>query len=173
MANFVIAILLTASILALSSSSPVQHALSPVDLEPFDLLDYRLPLKFEVLSYDVRLVPFLTEGNFTFIGDVEIRVVPLVDTSDITMHVDRMELISPSQVTVTDAFTGDEIGVILTSIYNPYNFYSILLDGILTNGTEYVISIKRFEGVLDNDMLGFYRSSYVDAGKTRQVHELK
>ena len=120
---------------------------------------YRLPKNVRPLSYDLYLKPEFQ--NFTFEGDVKIRVEVLEDTSEIILHTNKqnIRLIRVSgpdrNVTITRPNIDYEKHFLI--INSPPNFSA---------DTEYTIGIT-FTATLSEDMSGFYRSSYSFGNETR------
>lgn len=120
---------------------------------------YRLPKNVRPLSYDLYLKPELE--NFTFEGDVKIRVQVLENTNEIILHTNKqnIEVISVSgpdtEVSITEINTDDE-----------KHFLIINSSSVFSADTEYDISIN-FTAILSEDMTGFYRSTYSFGNETR------
>jgi|688.fasta_scaffold610677_2 hypothetical protein len=58
--------------------------------------DMRLPKNFLPISYDIKLIPIIEEGNFTTIGYIEILVDCLETTSNISMNSADITINQPS-----------------------------------------------------------------------------
>uniref|UniRef100_A0AAG5CSS6 Aminopeptidase N n=1 Tax=Anopheles atroparvus TaxID=41427 RepID=A0AAG5CSS6_ANOAO len=145
--------------------------------------DLRLPRSIEPVAYDIRLVPWLVEDNFTFHGTVEILVNVLEACDNVTLHaaglviheatVERrmVEKSQPndeeeSERTTTNPSTTERMEIDRNLTIASKQFYVLMLKTPLQAGDQYVVRI-RYEGVLNNYLQGFYRSSYTAHNETR------
>jgi len=120
---------------------------------------YRLPKNVRPLSYDVYLKPEFQ--NFTFEGDVKIRVELLENTSEIILHTNKQNI---SLIRVSGPDT--EVNITEANIDYEKHFLIINSTSNFSADTEYNISIL-FTATLSEDMSGFYRSSYSFGNETR------
>lgn len=140
-----------------------------------DVENYRLPTNIIPKSYGITLKPYLrdTDGTrqFTFDGVAEIVIVPQESTKLLELHSKSlnyssmqywkqsasnliMELPNPVVNTTTDKLI--------------FNF-----DAELLEQEEYVLAFK-YVGLMQDDMRGFYRSSYKDSKNvTKSVWKMK
>uniref|UniRef100_A0A182NCK3 Aminopeptidase N n=1 Tax=Anopheles dirus TaxID=7168 RepID=A0A182NCK3_9DIPT len=153
--------------------------------------DLRLPRSIEPVAYDIRLVPWLVEDNFTFSGTVEILVNVLEDCNNVTLHVAALDIHSASVVRVqAEVATNEEaedapersdhVGpldrdLLVETVEIDHNltvaskqFYVLMLKSQLRKGDQYVVRM-RYEGVLNDYLQGFYRSSYTANNETRWI----
>jgi len=121
---------------------------------------YRLPKNVRPLSYDVYLKTELE--NFTFEGDVKIRVQVLENTNEIILHTNKQNI----EVLSVSGPDTEEVIITETNINDEKHFLIINSSSIFSADTEYDISIN-FTAVLSEDMSGFYRSSYTFGNATR------
>ncbi|XP_042874237.1 aminopeptidase N-like [Penaeus japonicus] len=127
---------------------------------PPTLENYRLPTALEPVHYAVKLQPFIN-GNFSIMGHVEVELKVLKATSNITLHMaditvhnDTIMLKSKSDL--------NEIETILRYDYDPAReFFIVHLSEELPEDSEVVLAME-FEGYLNDQLRGFYRSSYVN-----------
>lgn len=134
-------------------------------------LDLRLPKSVVPHSYKIKLIPFIYEGNFTFLGEVTILVNITETTSTVILHADELD-IQKSSVSVyenTPSFRNIEV-VDFTS-EQKRDFIVIHLQESLQPSNQYYINIK-FKGVLNDLLRGFYRSSYTEGKVTRYLCRL-
>ena len=111
---------------------------------------YRLTDEVIPLSYELRMVPDLEK--FTFSGKVEIEISVQFSTNSVTLHSKQLKINSCKILNgkqIPSKFKLDEANELLI----------IEIEQILPYGTTYTLEIE-FEGVLKDDMKGFYRSSY-------------
>jgi len=126
----------------------------------------RLPTNIKPSRYEVFLIPFLIPDNFTIAGEVNIDADITDPTTNITLHINDIT-IHEDEVTVT---TIDDNSV--TIVGHGYDelrqFYIINLDQELSQ-TSVKIHIK-WTGNLNDELAGFYRSSYTDEdGNTKYI----
>ncbi|KAF5289209.1 hypothetical protein FQR65_LT00096 [Abscondita terminalis] len=134
--------------------------------EPNKSIDVRLPLSMVPDSYDVKLIPFLQEDNFTFHGEVNIRINVTAKTTNITLHADEL-IINEASITVRDNLN-ISIPVLKVGNDSEKEFLVIYLTKELNSGKQYNVHIE-FTGVLNDVMQGFYRSSYLVKQKVRWI----
>ncbi|XP_063992148.1 uncharacterized protein LOC135170322 [Diachasmimorpha longicaudata] len=123
---------------------------------------YRLPTDVVPVSYTIKLEPDFDSGNFTFTGVSEITINVLTKTDKITLHA--------SNLTIAKSELRNAANVLIETKCNPLNptndFLIINLTQVIAPGT-YKLKLE-YEGKLNDDLKGFYRSSYVDDyGKKR------
>lgn len=131
-----------------------------------EILDVRLPKSVVPLSYRLKLIPFIWEGNFTFHGEVTILVDVADSTSNVTLHAAMLEIEKSSLNVYENSPNFSSVSVRGVDIDQVREFLIINLGEELSQGKQYYIDIK-FKGVLNNYLQGFYRSSYTDGKQTR------
>lgn len=137
-------------------------------------VNLRLPRSIVPTSYDIRLIPFLFDNNFTFAGEVKIRINITENCKNITLHAMALT-IRNSDVIITRAnadgtSTGSKLIAIKSQYFvEPKQFYIIELNETLQSGSIYVVEIK-YSGVLNDLLQGFYRSQYTVGNESRQVY---
>lgn len=128
-------------------------------------VDYRLPTTIYPSIYEVYLSPYLAVGNFTFDGSVRIVATVNEQTDEIVLHYNEITVAS-----ITINANSTAIAISSTKYDSTTDKYTILLETELQAGTIIEINIT-YVGTLDDDMEGFYRSSYINAaGETRSEH---
>ncbi|XP_047490104.1 aminopeptidase N-like [Penaeus chinensis] len=127
---------------------------------PPTLENYLLPTSLDPVHYVVKLQPHVS-GNFSIIGHVEIELVVREGTSNITLH---MADITVHEDTIMLKNKAD-----LSAIPTPGHeydaareFFVVHLAEELPVGAEVVLSMD-FEGFLNDELRGFYRSTYTNA----------
>lgn len=138
------------------------------DLPKYDR-DVRLPRSIRPLTYNITLEPHLS-GNFSFTGSVQIRIRVLEDCYNITMHAEELN-ISRSDAAVHRVLPGGELDGDSLRIHKQYlvgakQFFVIELYDKLLRGGEYVVHLW-FDGIIQDYLQGFYRSSYEVHNETR------
>lgn len=160
----------------LKSSSTTDEAKEQTHYER----DVRLPRSLKPQKYNISLVPYLLNNNFTFEGEVHIQVIVLEDCHNITMHAIDLNItkndVSVRHIgrsTATSALQpalaeharyvpeidGVELRIRKQYMLESKQFFIIELYDKLIKGGVYEISI-RFSGLIQDYLQGFYRSSY-------------
>lgn len=124
-------------------------------------LDIRLTRSVVPHSYDLYLIPFIEEGNFTFHGNVTILINVTKAICNITLHSDSLKIKTVSVMNINY----ESVSVKDVRIVKKKQFLIIDLDGVLDVGKQYYVYIA-FNGVLNDILQGFYRSSYVENNVT-------
>lgn len=120
--------------------------------------DYRLPDNVKPLTYDLLIVPFFE--NFTFVGVTTIEVTISNITNQIILN--QLDL-NIHNITLT--LSGTNVNQTFTT-NNTLQRLIITALSPLNVSSNYVITIS-YDGTLTENMLGFYRSSYVENGVTK------
>lgn len=101
------------------------------------------------------LIPNL-QDNFTFEGSVKIIAVVKNETDKITLHVGNIEIVSQS------VLVDNKNIIIVSHTYDKITEkHTLLLSETLNTGSEVLIAYA-YNGILSDNMIGFYRSSYFD-----------
>lgn len=143
----------------------------------------RLPESVVPISYNIKLIPFLFEHNFTFSGEVKIIVNVTQTCQNITLHATSLKIKS-NDVTVrllNDTLHRNESAnssarnthnthgyAAIRKVYpiEPKQFLIIEFNHTLYEGALYEIHIK-YVGILNDLLQGFYRSAYIIGNETR------
>ncbi|XP_032798708.2 aminopeptidase N [Daphnia magna] len=131
-------------------------------------VNMRLPRDVLPSSYTIRLLPFIEEGNFTTDGYIEILIDCKTATSNISMNAAELDIMQESIQVVDNA---DNIKWDVEKFYdeqNPREIITINLKKPLVVGSTYKISMK-FISYLNEDLRGFYRSTYVENNVTKYL----
>jgi aminopeptidase 2 len=125
-------------------------------LSDYLLTDNVLPIHYNIDLYPYILTP--PDKNFTFDGKVIIDIsVNKEDTKEIKLHAYDIVI---NTLTVKKIDDGSMIDVNSHTIADDdTNFLIINLASNVVNGFKYQIEIV-YTGVLNNDLEGFYRSTY-------------
>lgn len=126
----------------------------------------RLPRSIVPISYDLKLIPFLFDGNFTFNGEVKILINVTETCRNITLHAVALNIYSHDvSVSLAADLNGVRnsdaplLGIQRQTFVEPKQFYVIEMMEQLERGHLYHVHIK-YTGVLNDLLQGFYRSSY-------------
>ncbi|XP_050434301.1 thyrotropin-releasing hormone-degrading ectoenzyme-like [Adelges cooleyi] len=107
-------------------------------------------------SYSLCIAPNFENEDTSFVGLVQILIQTKNITSEVVLHSKDLNITS---VNVTEVSTRQSVGL-KELVYNKDNEQAkIVLYQSLPGNHEYMIAI-RFDGLLRNDMTGFYKSSY-------------
>lgn len=133
--------------------------------------DVRLPHSIRPLKYNITIEPQLS-GNFTFAGSVQIRIRVLEDCYNITMHAEELNIsrsdASVHRVQNNGEPEGDGLRIHKQYLVGAKQFFVIELYDKLLKDVEYVVHL-RFDGIIEDYLQGFYRSSYEVHNETRWV----
>lgn len=130
--------------------------------------DVRLPRSIVPITYNISIIPFLTEGNFTFHGLVKILVNITVDCNNITMHAVDLDIMNGT--TVKD-LKGNVLTLKNTYTVEDKQFFIIMTDDPLKRDMQLEIEMK-FIGQISDNLQGFYRSSYENANGEKRYFVL-
>lgn len=141
-------------------------------LQNDDPKSYRLGDKIKPTRYVVKLEPFLEESDgekrFSFEGSVDIYLkTDQNNIFEITLHSFGLD-IDHTKTSLTESLVPNNVIVVGEPIADTETQKIVFpLKGDLTKDVEYKLSLT-FTGVLssEDDMHGFYRSSYTQDGKT-------
>jgi hypothetical protein len=120
-----------------------------------------LPNGVTPIHYKLELSPNLE--NFEFVGNEEITIQVDESVDRITLHQNEVYVLS---AVYKSSETGTFISVNETNYNNTLNTLTFVFDTKLPVGSGQLII--KFKGVLNNDMAGFYRSSYTDASGNKK-----
>lgn len=122
---------------------------------------FRLPNNTEPISYRLNIKPIMdsANNNFTFTGDVTIKIKVKTSTDELTLNADGLKLTS---IGVTDTNDTTPVAVNSHTFVVKNEQLKIKLDkpGFIADRV-YDVQIG-YSGQLANDMIGFYKSSYFD-----------
>lgn len=137
----------------------------PATLIENNHVDVRLPKTIIPISYEVKIVPFLIVDNFTFNGEVKIKFKVLEDCNNITLHSYQLKIDEKFSSVVSES--NNEVLIITKQYFvEEKQFFILKLNETLIKGSYYIISIK-YVGILNDNLQGFYRSSYMVGNETR------
>lgn len=140
----------------LISASPVSKSQRVSSFKSEKAASYRLPKNTVPLNYTVHLTTRVDQKDFGFTGEVEIGLVILEKTKNITIHkrqltIGEVELQCDDAIIADPKFTFDEVTEHL--VFDLKDEYD--------TDTECLLKIN-YNGTLRTDNGGFYRSSYTD-----------
>jgi len=128
-------------------------------------IDVRLPTNIKPSTYQLHLIPFIIPDNFTISGHVEIDVDVSEPSDNITLHIYDITIHEK------DVIVLKEDGVMVDIVGHSYDeerqFYIIQLAEAPAS-SKLQVSIF-FTGVLNDELAGFYRSSYTEDGEKKYI----
>ena len=126
--------------------------------------DVRLPVSIKPISYDLQLIPYLFENNFTFNGKVHILVTVVEECDNITLHAVGLKISDTKVYNKNDV----KSNLAIEKLYyvETKQFYVIKMNEMLAENEQYIIEIK-YDGVMSDYLQGFYKSSYTVGNETR------
>lgn len=126
-----------------------------------EVISYRLPNATFPEHYTIHLKTNIHENDFNFTGKVEIIIFTREETSVIVVHARQLTIDNVSLWNIVDS-TEIEINPIEHDYDTVTEFVTIrVLNGVLQVNQRFRLIIE-YNGILREDNLGFYRSSYRD-----------
>lgn len=136
------------------------------------VFDGRLPTSMRPVEYKIKILPFITEDNFTFAGEVWVKLDVKSSTNNVTIHIHELDILDYSiKVMGIDETLGMskgrqlQVGQVISEARNQFVVF-ILDNEQFVSSTKYELYIK-YSGRLNNNMRGLYRSSYTTQNVTR------
>lgn len=128
-------------------------------------INYRLPDDLRPDHYDINLRPYLLESDkakrFTFDGEVFINITVVKRTNKIVLHSKNLKF-SKREYCEDIAKPQTCIALKEREPDSKTDIVTYILDAELPANSVYVLHFK-YKGSMDNDMHGFYRSSYINS----------
>lgn len=121
-------------------------------------VNYRLPDNVVPVHYDIELIPYIEENNFTFDGESHIIIEIGRATRDLSLH--ALDLMINE---IATSLVSSDIVVYIPTAHNYDNETQILtlhFDNELSSGA-YILNMQ-FVGILNDELHGFFRTSYIN-----------
>lgn len=151
---------------------PVETSAQTSENTEFKLVkDLRLPRSVKPIMYDITLLPFLTGENFTFNGDVAIKIQVDQACSNITLHAYMLKInwnFSHVQKLVEDDQPAENISISSQYFVDDKQFLVIETAKTLEANHVYIVRLQ-FTGSIKDNLQGFYKSSYNVGSETRWI----
>jgi len=147
------------------SENSSSSALSRVNKSRPRVTDVRLPTELKPYFYKLTLIPYLSPlKNFSIDGTVSIDLICKEPTDRITVNIKNISIdegtVRVRRLNEVEAGNGN-----ITVLGHEYDldrdFYKVVLNESLVPGKSYRLSLE-YRAVLSDQLVGFYRSSYVD-----------
>lgn len=155
-------ILVTVLTITSTSSQSSKHF---QEIEPFqEIIDYRLPTRVVPSNYDITITPYFDgDKQFTFDGVVRITIrTSQPNVNEIVVHAHNLT-IRENLNTLTEAKDPTSIVITSRSKNDITQKYTLTLASSMKINIDYVLEFY-YSGNMNDDMRGFYRSSYVQDG---------
>ncbi|XP_046670632.1 aminopeptidase N-like isoform X3 [Homalodisca vitripennis] len=120
---------------------------------------YRLPVNIVPTHYDLDIITFLEPDNFSFQGNVKIKVKCSQATDIIKVHARDLDF-DKEKISVT-ADTGNSLNIADSYSDVDNEFYVVKTKEPLKGGELYSLNLS-FHGLLKENLIGYYRSYYTD-----------
>lgn len=148
------------------ASKPIFESVAPQVIQDIED-DYKLPDNVIPTNYVIELTPDFK--NFTFEGNSQIDLKIQHDTETIIFHFKNIVF---NNITLTYTNPGENfttIDILLNNFTSVElkDFGIVNLTNPITNKTTNVRLTLDYTGVLNDELRGFYRSSYQAGNKTR------
>lgn len=114
---------------------------------------YQLPKSLIPTRYNLTVIPYLIEGNFTFYGEVQIVFTAVQTASVLILNSQNLTI---GSVSLTGNGSVLPFSFTLDDVYQRLTITPVMS---FQSDQSYQVSII-YTGLLQDDMLGFYRSSY-------------
>lgn len=158
------------ALFAVAFATPIDIQLDEVAIEPAQAaINYRLTEEVIPTHYKLELTPYFeaepNKAQFTFDGVVEITLSAVNSSvTSIVLHANKLTI---AKWTLTPVATP---GAAISGIFNPEAYDAVThkwtINAALTKGQENILRIE-YSGIMDDDMNGFYRSSYTEKNVTK------
>lgn len=139
---------------------------------PEVVTDVRLPRSIMPISYDMVIVPKLSGENFTFKGDIAIKIYINETCKNISLHSWTLTINRDyTNIKIIDdngAVTEEEIPIEKQHFIDEKQFLVIGTKKDLEKGKHYLLKIK-YVGQISDNLQGFYKSSYTVNGEKRYL----
>jgi len=131
--------------------------------------EWRLPGTLRPSSYNIRLTPHLDVDDFITYGSIEILVDCITDTDVIILNSAEVTMdqssIKIDEIGSKNSFTASRIEY---QVNREIVTIGLEEGQMLTSGKQYKISMD-FTAELNNDLRGFYRSTYEEDGVSKYI----
>lgn len=133
------------------------------------LKDVRLPRSINPISYDIVIVPYLSGENFTFDGDVIIKMQIHETCKNISLHSFMLKIhrnFTRVNKLNVDGEQGDSLTIKNQYFIEAKQFLVIETEEELLKGEFYELKLSYIGQIRDN-LQGFYKSSYTVNNETK------
>ncbi|XP_069813572.1 thyrotropin-releasing hormone-degrading ectoenzyme [Dendropsophus ebraccatus] len=142
-------------------SNHLQEKEQEEDWKPWTYL--RLPTHLRPLHYNLMITAFME--NFTFSGELNVEIECLNSSRYIVIHAHRINV---ERVQVAEDKVAGDVKVSNFFAYPPNQVLVVVLNRSLETLKSYNLKII-YNAIIENELLGFFRSSYVIHGERRSL----
>lgn len=136
---------------------------TPVNVEKKSV--YRLPKDSQPILYDIKLTPNLTTDKPTFNGEIKIKIKVNKPINVLTLHAKNLTI--DRVIKLTNLADTSCVYRAIDNKINVLNDFLTITFNESIPPDEYLLQLK-FNGLINDDAQGFYRSSYINKeGKKR------
>lgn len=128
-------------------------------------MELRLPGNVKPERYYLKITPYIFEGNFTFDGEVSVLLTVVNETDQVVFHGVELSL---HEVKMYEKENGKGVVITRRTEESLRHFHILSVSEPLQVGKQYVLNIT-YTGILNDNLHGFYRSSYEYKGVKRLV----
>lgn len=155
---------------ASSTSSPASTTPTPEEVASKPWLGLRLPTSQTPLHYDIVLYPDFYDDHSTFYGNETVDVEIARDTRYVLIHV--FEQLHMETVSLRDAHTNATLDLERFFYFRDNEFLVVETKETVAAGSVVQLYLQ-FRGLLNESIVGFYKSSYVNSltNETRSVRK--
>lgn len=152
------------------AGNPISESVIPQPLQEIPD-DYRLPQDIVPTNYVIELTPHFDTNDskkFTFDGNSKIDLeIKSNNTKTITFHASELEITDIHVEYTNESNAAKTIQNIDKIINEQKDFVILILSEKLNSTLKNVKLSLKFTGVLNDNLRGFYRSSYQDGKEKR------
>lgn len=141
----------------------------PDNNDKYSEKDLRLPRSIKPISYDVVLLPLLSGENFTFDGEIEIKILISENCKNVTLHSYLLQVMwdfSHIQKLDDDDNPIENVSITKQYFIEDKQFLVLETSKTLEEDIFYLVKLK-FNGSIKDNLQGFYKSSYDVGSETR------
>lgn len=131
----------------------------------------RLPRSIKPESYDVVLLPFLTTNNFTFTGEISIKISVIERCKNVTLHSASIIInwsFSRIQKLGDHGDLAENVSISNQYIVDEKQFLVLETEKYLEANSKYIVRLQ-FSGTIKDNLQGFYKSSYTVGDETKWI----
>ncbi|KAM9312842.1 thyrotropin-releasing hormone-degrading ectoenzyme [Gastrophryne carolinensis] len=145
----------------LPEGEPQERDQEEEDWKPWTYL--RLPGHLRPLHYNLMITAFM--DNFTFSGELNVEIECVTGSRYIVLHAHRLAV---ERVRVAEDRAAGDVKVSGFFTYPPNQVLVVVLNRSLEAAKSYNLNIV-YSAIIENELLGFFRSSYVILGERRSL----
>ncbi|XP_066487780.1 glutamyl aminopeptidase isoform X2 [Tiliqua scincoides] len=128
--------------------------------------NFRLPTYINPTHYDLELMPEMEEDRYT--GTVTISIQLVQPTRHLWLHLRETVI---TEMPLLKKSSGQSIALKQCFEYKPQEYVVVEAEEDLgpTNTTDFYLLTMKFQGHLNGSLVGFYRTTYKENGKTKSI----